>query len=86
MSIIFRGRLGLSIGAFDADRIQGSVSVRVTVGNERFCPIGVTQSKTVEAEHLPTLTRRTKCCAGWISAKEETDQTHLGHPQRARAD
>jgi len=45
---LWSARLGLSIGAFDVDRIQGSVSLRVTVGNERFRPIGATESKIVE--------------------------------------
>jgi phenylalanyl-tRNA synthetase beta subunit len=37
---LWSARLGLSIGAFDVDRIQGAVSVRVTDGSERFCPLG----------------------------------------------
>jgi DNA/RNA-binding domain of Phe-tRNA-synthetase-like protein len=46
---LWSARLGLSIGAFDIDRIQGSVSLRVTSGSERFKPIGATESKIVEA-------------------------------------
>jgi DNA/RNA-binding domain of Phe-tRNA-synthetase-like protein len=40
---LWSARLGLSIGAFDVDRIQGSVSLRVTNGNERFRPIGTAE-------------------------------------------
>jgi DNA/RNA-binding domain of Phe-tRNA-synthetase-like protein len=46
---LWSARLGLSIGAFDVDRIQGAVSLRVTTGLERFRPIGSAESKLVEA-------------------------------------
>jgi DNA/RNA-binding domain of Phe-tRNA-synthetase-like protein len=42
---LWSARLGLSIGAFDLDRIQGSISVKVTNGSERFRPIGATEQK-----------------------------------------
>ena len=47
---LWSARLGLSIGAFDVDRIQGSISVKVTDGSERFRPLGATelQEKAVE--------------------------------------
>jgi DNA/RNA-binding domain of Phe-tRNA-synthetase-like protein len=42
---LWSARLGLSIGAFDVDKIQGSISLRITNGSERFRPLGTNQSE-----------------------------------------
>jgi DNA/RNA-binding domain of Phe-tRNA-synthetase-like protein len=42
---LWSARLGLSIGAFDIDRIQGSISLRITNGSERFRPLGANHSE-----------------------------------------
>lgn len=46
---LWSARLGLSIGAFDIEKIRGSVSVRVTNGTERFQPLGAPETKVVDA-------------------------------------
>ena len=46
---LWSARLGLSIGAFDVDKIRGSISVRVTNGDEWFQPLGAPERKVVDA-------------------------------------
>jgi DNA/RNA-binding domain of Phe-tRNA-synthetase-like protein len=46
---LWSAREGLCIGAFDAGRIRGTISVRRTRGDEHFHPIGSPEPKPVEA-------------------------------------
>ncbi len=77
---LWSARLGLSIGAFDVDRIHGSVSLRVTVGSESFRPIGTTETKIVEPGAFAYVDEADEVLC-WLDVRQG-DSTKLTHLTR----